>query len=91
MRAGTCALALLLAGAGAVLAESFELAPFSKLLFSSDAWGLPELTYLGAKLFRVELDRMLTTWIDQGHWSAADAMRVVDLVAFQNAERAYRL
>ena len=35
-----------------IIAESLELAPFRKVLFSSDAWGLPELHLLGSWLFR---------------------------------------
>src|SRR5262249_5640868 len=38
--------------AGAVVAEILELAPFPKVLFSTDAYGLPELYALGATLFR---------------------------------------
>ena len=52
-----------------IIAESFELAPFNKILFSSDAWGLSDLTYLGAKLFRVEVDRLFSRWVNEGHWS----------------------
>jgi uncharacterized protein len=37
---------------GAVLAEALELAPFGKVLYSSDAFGLPELYFLAALLFR---------------------------------------
>ena len=40
------------ARAAAVVAESLELAPFGKVLFSSDAWGPAELHYLGALLWR---------------------------------------
>src|SRR6266704_6600808 len=40
------------ARAPALLAEALELAPFGKFLYSSDAFGLPELYYLGAALFR---------------------------------------
>ena len=79
------------ARSGEIIAESFELAPFNKILFSSDAWGLSDLTYLGAKLFRVEVDRLFTTWVQQGHWSEADALRVVNLVASQNANAVYGL
>ena len=42
-----------------VIAESLELAPFRKVLFSSDAWGLPELHLLGSWLFRRGLSRVL--------------------------------
>jgi len=36
------------ARSAAVLAEALELTPFGKMLYSSDAFGLPELHYLGA-------------------------------------------
>ena len=36
-----------------------ELAPFGKLLYSSDAFGLPELYLLGAHTFRVALAEVL--------------------------------
>ena len=39
-----------------VLRETLELAPFGKLLFSSDAYGLAELYLLGAVLFRRAAD-----------------------------------
>ena len=72
-----------------IIAESFELAPFNKILFSSDAWGLSDLTYLGAKLFRVEVERLFSRWISDGHWSEDDAIRVVNMVAYENARRVY--
>ena len=52
--------------APAVLAEALELAPLGKFLFSSDAFGLPELYYLGALLFRQALSRFL-----RPGWSSA--------------------
>ena len=36
-----------------MLAEALELTPFHKMLYSSDAFGLPELHYLGAAAFTV--------------------------------------
>jgi predicted TIM-barrel fold metal-dependent hydrolase len=74
-----------------IIAESFELAPFTKILFSSDAWGLSDLTYLGAKLFRLGIDELFSGWIAQRHWSEADAIRIVDLIAFENAKRIYKV
>ena len=53
-----------------VIAESLELAPFRKVLFSSDAWGLPELHLLGSWLFRRGLSRVLGGWVATGDWSA---------------------
>ena len=47
------------ARAPALLAEALELAPYGKFLYSSDAFGLPELYYLGAALFRSALSAFL--------------------------------
>ncbi len=77
--------------AAAVVAESLELAPFGKLLFSSDAWGPPELHYLGALLWRRATSRVLGGWVADGDWSHADALRVAEMVGAGNARRVYRL
>jgi predicted TIM-barrel fold metal-dependent hydrolase len=79
------------ARAAAVVAESLELAPFGKLLFSSDAWGPPELHYLGALLWRRATARVLGEWVDGGDWSQADALRVAEMVGAGNARRVYHL
>lgn len=79
------------ARAPAIIAESLELAPFSKILFSSDAWGLPELTYLGSRLFRNGLFEVLSNWVEKGEWSLGDAKHVADAIGFKNANRAYSL
>ncbi len=78
-------------GSDRVIAELLELAPFGKFLFSSDAFGLPELYHLGALLFRRGLDAFLQAGIDSDDWSAADAARVARLICHGNARRAYRL
>jgi predicted TIM-barrel fold metal-dependent hydrolase len=74
-----------------VVAESFELAPFAKQLYSSDAWGPPELHHLGAVLWRRAVTSVLGGWVTNGDWSAADARRVADMVGRDNARRVYRL
>ncbi|MFI9201269.1 amidohydrolase family protein [Streptomyces sp. NPDC053048] len=79
------------ARAEAVLAEMLELTPFGKLLFSTDAYGLPELYVVGAELFRRALARLLAGWVGEGAWAAGDAERVAAMVAADNARRVYRL
>jgi uncharacterized protein len=74
-----------------LLRETLELAPFGKLLFSSDAFGLAELYHLGGLLFRRGLTAVLGRLVDDGEMSVADADRVGALVAGDNARRAYRL
>ncbi|MFD7668456.1 amidohydrolase family protein [Streptomyces sp. NPDC059788] len=77
--------------AAAVLAGFLELAPFGKLLFSTDAYGLPELYTVGSAAFRAALEEVLTGWVRSGAWSAADATRVAALIAAGNARRVYGL
>jgi predicted TIM-barrel fold metal-dependent hydrolase len=79
------------ARSAAVLAESLELTPFHKMLYSSDAFGLPELHYLGAVGFRRDIAKVTREFVDDGAWSAADAARVCELIGSGNARRAYRL
>ncbi|MGJ8720298.1 MAG: amidohydrolase family protein [Salinibacterium amurskyense] len=74
-----------------LIAESLELAPFSKILFSTDAWGLPELHSIGASLWRRGMTRILAQYVENGDWSLADAQRVASLTGRDNAIRVYRL
>jgi predicted TIM-barrel fold metal-dependent hydrolase len=74
-----------------IVAESLELAPLTRILFSSDAWGLPELHLLGSWLFRRGLARTLGRWVDAGDWSLDDARRAIELIGWANAERVYGL
>jgi predicted TIM-barrel fold metal-dependent hydrolase len=79
------------ARAAAVVAESLELAPFGKVLFSSDAWGPAELHYLGALLWRRATARVLGDWVADGEWSEAEAIRVAAMIGGGNARRVYAL
>lgn len=74
-----------------VLAEALELTPFHKLLYSSDAFGLAELHYLGAAGFRRDIDRVTTGFVADGAWSPADAARVSEMIGSGNAARVYQL
>jgi predicted TIM-barrel fold metal-dependent hydrolase len=74
-----------------VLRETLELAPFGKLLFSSDAYGLAELYLLGAVLFRRSLTAVLGELVSSGDATPGDAAYVAGLVARENARRVYRL
>ncbi|RFS82884.1 amidohydrolase [Actinomadura spongiicola] len=75
--------------APALIAELLELAPFGKVLYSSDAFGLAELYFLGALLFRSGLAGFLAGGVDDGAWTAGDARRVAGLIASGNARRVY--
>ncbi|MGH3168606.1 MAG: amidohydrolase family protein [Trebonia sp.] len=75
--------------APAVLAEALEMVPLRKFLYSSDAFGLPELYYLGALLFRQGLSRFLSARLDDGDIAYDDAERIARLIASGNASRVY--
>lgn len=75
----------------AIIAESLEVAPFGKVLFSSDAWGPAELHHLGAVLWRRAITDVLGGWVAAGDWSEAEAVRVAGLVGTGNAQRVYGL
>ncbi|HUC21348.1 MAG TPA: amidohydrolase family protein [Streptosporangiaceae bacterium] len=75
----------------AVLAEALELTPFYKMLYSSDAFGLAELHYLGAAGFRRDIERLTGELVADGAWSPSDADRIGEMIGTGNAARVYRL
>jgi uncharacterized protein len=77
--------------APALLAEALELAPFGKFLYSSDAFGLPELYYLGATLFRSALSEFLQAGLEKDLYTERVAIRLTRMLCADNAKRAYRL
>jgi hypothetical protein len=79
------------ARATALLGEALELVPLRKFLFSSDAFGLPELYYLGTLLFRRALSAFLSSMVDADDMSYAEAERITRLIGAENAREAYRL
>lgn len=72
-----------------VVAEMLELAPFAKVLYASDAYGLPELHLLGALRFRAALGGLLEQACATDEMSPADAERVATMIARENARRVY--
>jgi predicted TIM-barrel fold metal-dependent hydrolase len=74
-----------------VLAEVMELAPFTKHLYSSDAFGVAELYHLGAVMFRRGMARILGGWVADEACSRADAARIGTLAGRENALRIYPL
>ncbi|MCE0768082.1 amidohydrolase family protein [Pseudonocardia kujensis] len=74
-----------------IVRESLELAPFGKLLFSTDAFGLPELFLCGARLLRRGLARVFAEWLDDNAISESDAHTYLHMITSGNAVQAYRL
>jgi predicted TIM-barrel fold metal-dependent hydrolase len=74
-----------------LVGESLELAPFAKQLYSSDAFGLPELHFLGSVLWRRSMGQALGGWVRRGDWAERDAVRVASMIAAGNAQRIYTI
>ena len=74
-----------------LIRESLEVAPFDKVLFSTDAFGLAELYLSGALLWRRGLAQVMDDWLARDWLSAADAERFAAMIAHGNTRRAYGL
>jgi len=75
----------------ALLTQLLGLAPTSKLLFASDGFSVPELFWLGAKVGRIGLERVLSLQVDNGVLSVDEAYKTAEQILFRNSERLYRL
>ena len=74
-----------------LIRQSLELTPFSKLLFSTDAFGLPELYLLGSQLMREGLFKVVGGWVESDEIAQRDALRLLEMVLSKNARRVYGL
>ncbi len=84
--------ALFAAGdATGIFRELLGLAPASKLLFSTDASLVPELYWLGARIGRRALGRVLDEHIADGAIDERIALDWADRILWRNSERVYGL
>lgn len=79
------------AGSTTLIRESLEIAPFSRLLFATDAFGLAELYFVGAHFWRVGMGQVLSEWLSADALSERDAQTIVDDIAWRNAARLYEI
>ena len=82
---------LSVAGMRSVIRALFELAPLSKLLFSTDAHVIPELFYLGARWGRRILAAELEQAVADGDLTATEAETAAARILRDNAIELYRL
>jgi hypothetical protein len=77
--------------AAAVLAEAVESAPFHKMLYSSDAFGLAELHLMGALAFREALSEVLDPLLSREARGEDDVARAAAMICGGNARKVYNL
>jgi hypothetical protein len=76
---------LSVAGMRSTVQQLLELAPTSKLMYSSDAHNIPELYYLGAKWGREVLGQVLDEAVKDSDLTAKEAESVATAILFENA------
>jgi uncharacterized protein len=80
-----------LAGVTRVFRAILELAPFTKLLYASDAYGSPELQWVAGRNARAGLTVVLDEAVAVGMLTAAQAQAAARLICADNARTLYRL
>jgi hypothetical protein len=74
-----------------LLTQLLGLAPTSKLMYASDGFSVPELFWLGAKIGRAALARVLKDQTSVGVLSVGEADTVAGQILSGNAQRVYQL
>jgi predicted TIM-barrel fold metal-dependent hydrolase len=78
-------------GARRIYLEILEMAPISKVLYGSDGYNLPEMSYIGATLGKTALSEALEDLVSRGMLSNAEALEAGQLVLAGNTSRLYSL
>jgi len=74
-----------------ILRQAFEIGPFHKQLYSSDAFSLAELYQISAVRFRQFLATMLQEWVNDNYCSKQDALNIAGSICSENAINLYNL
>jgi len=74
-----------------LLTELMGLAPLSKLLYASDGFNIPELFWLGARIARGQLGRLLSQLVEDEILDAQEALEGAEMILHRNAESVYKL
>ncbi|WP_256202618.1 amidohydrolase family protein [Sulfuracidifex tepidarius] len=72
-----------------VLSEVLEVAPFTKVMYGSDAFEIPEIAWASASLFRSAISKVTEELEEIGVLSSTERKEVEEMISFKNAERIY--
>ena len=70
--------------------DILELAPYSKVLYGSDGFSIPELHWIGAKHGRIALNKALQYMIEFGEITPIKAIEIATHILYKNAQILYR-
>jgi glutamine synthetase len=78
-------------GEEAVLKQALELAPTSKIIWSTDGHYFPETYWLANKQFRETLEKVLLEGVSAGDYSTMQAVNIAADIMFWNSNALYKL
>lgn len=76
-------------GVERIISQVFEFAPFTKVMYGSDAFTVPEMNWLGVHLFKECLGRVLEGWIARDYMDEEVARHIAESVLYKNFEEVY--
>jgi predicted TIM-barrel fold metal-dependent hydrolase len=78
-----------LAAVDRIFETALELAPVNRVLFGTDAFSGPEQTWLGAKVAKQALARVLTNLCERGFVAETEAPGIAEAILAGNARAMY--
>lgn len=78
-------------GASRILGEVLEMAPWSKVLYSSDGYNVPEIMYTSAKVGKQAVAETLDRLVGDGWMQPEAAPHAAEAILAGNARRLYRI
>ena len=61
------------------------------LLLNLDAFTVPEMNWMGVKLFIECFERVLSGWVEKDYMSAEKARYIGEMILYKNFEQAYQI
>ena len=78
-------------GARSIFSEILEMTPFSKVVYGSDGYTVPEIIYTSAKLGKQALGQVLDGLVDDGFIGKGDVEEIAGMILAGTANRLYKI
>lgn len=78
-------------GVERIISQVLELAPFDKVMYGSDAFTVPEMNWIGVKLFVECFERVLDGWVERDYMDKEKAQFIGEMVLYRNFETIYNI
>jgi uncharacterized protein len=73
-----------------ILREVLEMAPWSKVMYSSDGYSVPEINYTSALAGKQAVSQVLSSLVEEGWMLRADAQHAAEAILARTARELYR-